>query len=246
MTKIEKEAILMIADISGYTKFMVSNQMDLVHAQVIINELITTIIKQVKIPLEISKLEGDAVFFFAEKTDEPGRWEIIKREIGQRLIKFFEVFTDKVNELSESNTCRCSACTNVDKLNLKIIVHSGTALSYRIDKFSELSGVDVIIAHKLLKNSVRSDRYILITEKAFNLIKFPKNVRFEKSKENYEEIGGVGTYIYFPGGDDNLDHGYAAYSYKVKNMAIKMMLPLLIRFGIKKLKRFNNIPELSP
>jgi len=236
----------MIADISGYTKFMVKNQMDLVHAQVIINELITTIIKQVKIPLETSKLEGDAVFFFAEKTNEPGRWETVRWEIGQRLIEFFEVFTDKINELSESNTCMCNACTNVDKLNLKIIVHAGTALFYKIDKFSELSGVDVIIVHKLLKNSVRSDRYILISEKAFDLIKFPQNIKFEKSKEDYAEIGGVGTYIYFPGGEDNLDHGYAAYSFKAKNMAIKMMMPLLVKLGIKKLGKFNYIPEFLP
>lgn len=244
MTKIEKEAILMIADISGYTKFMVSNQMDLVHAQVIINELITTIIRQVRIPLEISKLEGDAVFFFAEKPTETALWDNVRREIGQRLIKFFEVFTDKINELVESNTCMCNACTNVDKLNLKIIVHFGTALFYKIDKFSELSGVDVIILHKLLKNSVRSDRYILVTERAFDLIRFPLNARFERSNEDYAEIGGVGTYIYFPGGKDNLDHGYAAYSFKVKNMVIKTIIPLLVRFGIIKLKRFNNIPQL--
>jgi hypothetical protein len=140
----------------------------------------------------------------------------------------------------------CNACTNVDRLNLKIIVHAGTALFYRIDKFSELSGVDVIILHKLLKNSVRSDRYILVTEKAFDLIGFPQNVRFEKSREDYEDIGGVGNYIYFPGGDDNLDHGYAAYSFKAKNMVVKMIIPLLIRFGIKKLGKFNNLPELSP
>lgn len=244
MTKIEKEAILMIADISGYTKFMVKNRMELAHAQVIINELITTILRQVEIPLKVSKLEGDAVFFYAEKTNDPGSWEVVRWEVGQRLIKFFTIFSDKINELVESNTCKCNACTSVDKLNLKVIVHSGSALFYEIEKFSELSGVDVIIVHKLLKNSVRSDRYILITENAFETIRFPENVRFEKSREDYDEIGDIRTYIYFPGGEDGFDHGYSALSYKIKNMAMKMVIPMMVKLGIRKLGRFKNFPEL--
>lgn len=245
MTKVEKEAILMIADISGYTKFMVTNRMAQTHAQVVITELIKTIIKQVKIPLEISKLEGDAVFFFAEKLDVPERWEEIKQEIGEKLIEFFRAFSDKINELAESNTCNCDACMHIDKLNLKVIVHSGSALFYKIDKFSELSGVDVIIVHKLLKNSVRSDRYILVTKSALDTITFPKNINFERSGEDYEEIGKIGTYIYFPGGDEGFDHGYSALSFRIKNMVIKMALPMMLKLGIKKLKKFNNLPEIS-
>jgi len=245
VTKTERETILMIADISGYTKFMVTNRMAQIHAQVIITELITTIIKQVKIPLEISKLEGDAVFFFAEKSDLPGRWDEIRREIGDKLIEFFGVFSDKINELTESNMCKCDACMHIEKLNLKIVVHSGSALFYKIDKFSELSGVDVIIVHKLLKNSVRSDRYILVTESVLDIIKFPQNIRFEKSREDYEEIGKIGTYIYFPDNDKGFDQGYSALSFKIKNMVIKMMLPLIFKLGIKKLKKFNNLPEVS-
>jgi len=245
MTKIEKETILMIADISGYTKFMVSNKMAQTHAQVVITELITTIIKQVKIPLEISKLEGDAVFFFAEKSEGSERWDETRREIGEKLIEFFAVFSDKINELTESNTCKCDACMHIEKLNLKVIVHSGTALFYKIDKFSELSGVDVIIVHKLLKNSVISDRYILVTKSALDTIKFPLNINFEKSREDYEDIGKIGTYLYFPGGSEGFDHGYSALSFKIKNMVIKMMLPLMLRLGIKKLKKFNNLPKVS-
>jgi uncharacterized protein DUF2652 len=245
VSKIEKETILMIADISGYTKFMVTNKMAQTHAQVVITELIKTIIKQVKIPLEISKLEGDAVFFFAEKSDVMERWEETRREIGEKLIEFFEVFSDKINELAESNTCKCDACMHIEKLNLKVIVHSGTALFYKIDKFSELSGVDVIIVHKLLKNSVRSDRYILVTKSALDTIQFPQNIFFEKSKEDYKDIGKIGTYIYFPGGDEGFDHGYSALSYKIKNAVIKMVVPMMLNLGIKKLKKFNNLPEIS-
>jgi hypothetical protein len=46
--------LLLIADISGYTKFMVSSGMEIKHSQHIVSELIQTIIKQVEIPLEVS------------------------------------------------------------------------------------------------------------------------------------------------------------------------------------------------
>jgi len=50
-----QKVILMIADISGYTSFMVSNKTSLTHAQVISTELIQKIIKRLEIPLKISK-----------------------------------------------------------------------------------------------------------------------------------------------------------------------------------------------
>jgi hypothetical protein len=118
VTKIEKEAILMIADISGYTKYMLSNQIDLVHAQVVINELISTIIKQVEIPLEISKLEGDAVFFFAERPSETALWDNTRREIGKKLIKFFEVSPTRSTSFpSPTPACATPAPTSTGSIS---------------------------------------------------------------------------------------------------------------------------------
>ena len=64
MNQQEREAVLIIADISGYTKFLISHK-DMVqtHAHVIITDLMQTIIKEVEIPIEVAKLEGDAIFF---------------------------------------------------------------------------------------------------------------------------------------------------------------------------------------
>lgn len=61
----EKEVVLTIADISGYTEYLLSTQTALLHAQTIINELIESIIEQVQIPLKVAKLGGDAVFLYA-------------------------------------------------------------------------------------------------------------------------------------------------------------------------------------
>ena len=62
-----KPVILLIADISGYTQFMLSHQKALVHSQMVVSELINTIVESVGPCLEVAKLEGDAVFMFAVK-----------------------------------------------------------------------------------------------------------------------------------------------------------------------------------
>jgi len=69
----------MIADISGYTEFMLSDEMKLEHSQHIITQLISMIIGQIKIPLKISKLEGNAIFLYAVKKSEDSTWEWVKK-----------------------------------------------------------------------------------------------------------------------------------------------------------------------
>ena len=242
----ERDVILMIADISGYTKFLVANQMELAHAQVIINELTKTIIEEVKIPLEVSKLEGDAVFFFAVKGGDSSRWEETRRRIGRRLLLFFEKFSDKLYELKESNTCQCNACIHVDALNLKIIVHSGRALFYQLDRFTELSGVDVIIVHRLLKNSLKSDRYILMTDQAKRDIPIPQNLTTKKHREEYETIGTINSSIIYPYISDDYFHNYSSLSIKAKYMMKKMITPVLVKLKIIKLPVFTNLPDVTP
>jgi hypothetical protein len=100
----EQEAILIITDISGYTRFMLSNRQSLRHGQIIISELTKAIIAQVEIPLEISKLEGDAVFLYALKTNGATRPDT-SRQIGQKRLAFLTAFSNNLIETGQSNTC---------------------------------------------------------------------------------------------------------------------------------------------
>ena len=52
--------LLIIADISGYTRYMTANVKTLAHSQTIITELIHAIVRQIELPLEVAKLEGGA------------------------------------------------------------------------------------------------------------------------------------------------------------------------------------------
>jgi len=74
----EYNVIFFIADISGYTKFIVTNEKALIHSQIIIKDIITTIIKEVELPLKVFKLEGDAVFLYADKDNPEYPWEDVK------------------------------------------------------------------------------------------------------------------------------------------------------------------------
>lgn len=190
----EEKVVLMIADISGYTDFMLANEKSLEHSHLIIGELIKTLLQHVELPLELAKLEGDAVFLYAVKDEGFERHAAV---IGERVLKFFQLFADKIGELTLSSFCKCGACTNIEKLRLKVIVHSGHCAFYPIANLTELSGVDVIIVHRLLKNSVGSHEYVLLTEPAKNDLQIPLAL-LEESTETYDAIGTLKTFVYEP------------------------------------------------
>ncbi|OGG04735.1 MAG: hypothetical protein A3F83_10680 [Candidatus Glassbacteria bacterium RIFCSPLOWO2_12_FULL_58_11] len=243
-----RKVVLILTDISGYTRFMLSNKASLVHGQVIITELTKAIINQIEIPLEISKLEGDAVFAYAVRGESEAEWEAHKRLIGAKLQMFFEAFSDKLAELIGSNICNCETCKNIEKLQLKILVHSGEALFYKIGGFNELSGADVIIVHRLLKNSVKSHQYLLLTEAACRDIEFPERLDLVEGEETYDEIGAVKTHIHLLPGGENFygkiknERHYSSRFHVIKNEGLKMLNSRLIGWGLKKLPKFNNLP----
>jgi hypothetical protein len=174
---------------------MLANRRALEHSQSVITELIKTIIQEVEIPLEVSKLEGDAVFMYAIEGEA---WTREKKLIRDRLLEFFHAFRTRLDELKGLTDCTCGACANIDKLRLKVIVHAGEVLFYEIAGFTELSGVDVIIAHRLVKNTVPSDQYILFTEQALQDVGSPAGLDLFPSTEEYREIGRIKTYVCLP------------------------------------------------
>jgi len=201
--------LLIIADISGYTRFMTANAKTLAHSQTIITELVMAIVRQVELPLEVAKLEGDAVFLYCRKESGCVPWPEAKRLIGAKLLTFFRLFGEKVAELSQSTTCSCNACTHIERLRLKVIVHSGEALFHHVFQFLELAGVDVIIAHRLLKNSVMADQYLLMTAAARGDVQFPEQVELAKGRESYGDLGRIDTLLYLPDGDSKPQPGAA-------------------------------------
>jgi len=184
---VDTEFLLLIADISGYTRFMMKNHTARVHAHGIISDLLSAVIKEVRLPLEVNKLEGDAMFMIAER--QKNGWEATGSDIGRRLEEFISAFDKKLTELAGSNICDCIACQQMVTLRLKVIGHYGTAVRAKLAGFDELSGVDVIVLHRLLKNEVPGSEYILLTEPAFTFLAPPGN--YSVHHERYDDVGNI-------------------------------------------------------
>ena len=58
----------------------------------------------------------------------------------------------------------------------------------------------MILAHRLLKNSIPSDEYVLMTESAYREIEFPTEVGVTRGEEHYEGFGVIPTYTYMTDG----------------------------------------------
>ncbi len=166
----QKKLVIVLADISGYTQFMLENRTAAVHGQLCINTIIEAIIARVDIPLVLQEIEGDAVFLYAADTGQEGDWLRIVNDVSRKLGEFFETFIAQWGVFIESTQCQCAICRNSDKLGLKIIVHAGEATFHEIAGRSQVSSPDVILAHRLLKNSVDANAYLLLTEAAYDAL----------------------------------------------------------------------------
>ena len=197
MDDIEREAVFCVADISGYTKFIFANEKEISHSQMVIRELITTLLEEVTLPFQLVRIEGDAIFLYAIKDEEGRPWETVSGDLVANMIAFFKAFADKISELILHKICNCMACTNLEGLKLKMVVHSGTAAFYRVNGHQELTGTGPIIVHRLLKNSVEANEYILFTEPAYRELALPDG-RVEEGQETFDDIGTVKTYVYYP------------------------------------------------
>ena len=192
----EVEAFLIIPDISGYTEFMRLNRLSLAHAQYAVSALLSSIIDAAAQCLAIAKVEGDAVFLYAVQGAGDGHGGVTGKRVGQTVVDILQAFYRKRDELQAGNTCPCEACRNVANLELKAVVHGGKLLLYDLRSQQELSGMPVIVAHRLLKNSLGLARYVLVSEEIQSEVPIPLDAPKTRHVESYEGVGEVATYDY--------------------------------------------------
>ncbi len=189
----ERDTFLIMPDISGYTQYLSLNRFSLGHAQHIISELLETLMRCGAPRLALSKIEGDAILFYAEAPQAAGP---PGGELGATLVDLLAAFYARRKELEASNLCPCNACRHIGDLDLKIVVHRGPVLRYHLGEFQELSGLPVIAVHRLLKSSLHLDRYLMITEAAGAACRLPAGFTPREHVESYEGIGEVAAQIY--------------------------------------------------
>jgi hypothetical protein len=79
-------------------------------------------------------------------------------------------------------------------LSLKFVAHHGVVQEIKVPQFTKCSGVDMIVAHRLLKNRIESHEYILGTPSYFDVSNLEQSsgaLAWERSSEEYPAIGTI-------------------------------------------------------
>jgi uncharacterized protein DUF2652 len=134
------------ADISGYTSFLHGAGLD--HAQDIIADVMDTVVRRLRPPFRLAKFEGDAVFVYAVADKIDGSL------LQDAVESAYFAFRRRLRNVKASTSCECGACRDIDRLDLKFVCHHGEFIKQRMAGRDELAGRDVILVHRLLKNTL--------------------------------------------------------------------------------------------
>jgi uncharacterized protein DUF2652 len=185
--------LILIPDISGFTEYIINT--DLQHSQKKIGELLETILYSNVLHMSVSELEGDAVLFYSLH-DQSSLSDVI----GQCEAMYVR-FHEKLNEFaSDDKWCQCGNCQLLLNLGLKFFVHYGTIGSLMVNGFCKLYGQDIILAHRLMKNSIDAEEYMLFTQEFYNLYKKRKEhlkLNTNSLLEGKDMISGFGEVFYY-------------------------------------------------
>jgi uncharacterized protein YndB with AHSA1/START domain len=135
-----------IADISGYTSFLAASELE--HAQDIIADFMDTVVKALRPPFRLAKFEGDAAFVYAVNEKVDG--SLLQDAIEQAYFKFRR----RMRDVRQASACECKACVAMGDLDFKFVAHHGEMVKQKMVGREELAGRDVILVHRLLKNTV--------------------------------------------------------------------------------------------
>lgn len=193
----ETPVVLLIADISGYTRFMLDNAVATSHAHAITARLLSALVRAARPPLGVAEIEGDAVFFYATATEST--LGLMAAAVKAQVPHLFRAFEAEVLRLVQMDACSCSACASVGGLRLKQVGHVGEATVERVGRFEKLVGPDVILVHRLLKNAVPARRYVLLTGPACRAFSPFFGLSPERHVERVADFGEVEAFVFGDG-----------------------------------------------
>jgi hypothetical protein len=188
-----QKALFFIPDISGFSEFV--HNTDINHSRHIMSELLEDLLENNILKLELAEIEGDALFLY--KTKNIPTLDLIFKQVRVMFI----ALQKQLKRYQYERICHCGACSSTENLSLKFIVHYGDVEFIKVKKSVKPFGSDVIKAHRLLKNQIPIDEYVLFTK---NVISFENSKQDEFDflkpaialKETYD-FGEI-DYFYLP------------------------------------------------
>jgi hypothetical protein len=184
-------ALLLIADIGGYTEYMRSHRMSLAHAEVNTARLLEKVIDAAP-DFDLIEIEGDAAFL-SRQADTLDR-DATVAATTQTAVSMYRAFHLE-RQYVATNLCPCDGCTQAENLKLKFVAHIGEVATQTIKQRRKLVGIDVILVHRLLKNPVQVPEYILFSEELYRTGDAALPGPAHEVSQDLEGIGPVRAYF---------------------------------------------------
>jgi len=181
-----ESATILIPDISGYTEFLTKTE--LVHSAHIINELLEAILAANGSEFVLSEVEGDALLLYHK--GKPIDADALVRQ----CLSMFESFHKQLKIIERDSICHCGACKTASNLSLKFIAHHGVVQEIKVMQFTKCSGLDMVVAHRLMKNRIESEEYILATPSCFDASSLEQSrpaLPWLRASDEYPAIGKI-------------------------------------------------------
>lgn len=152
----QQPALLLIPDISGFTRFIEESGNP--QAPFLVADLLEILIEANTLELEVNEIQGDAVLFY--RLGPPPTAE----EVVRQCRRIYLDFQNYLRLVERDTGSALAASLHELALTLKIVVHYGRVSVARIREHTKLMGRDVIVVHRLLKNNVAGSEYILLSD----------------------------------------------------------------------------------
>jgi hypothetical protein len=186
-----ERSLLLIADIGGYTNYMSTHRMSLAHAEVNTSRLLERVIDAAP-EFDLIEIEGDAAFLSRPAGSMPDDAAVASTlEVATAMHRAFHIERQYVAK----NLCPCKGCAAADNLKLKFVAHIGDVATQTIRQQRKLVGIDVILVHRMLKNSVDVPEYVLLSEELHRLRGDAMPVAGQEVSQDLEGIGPTRAYF---------------------------------------------------
>jgi hypothetical protein len=218
---VARDMLLVIPDITGYTDFLYQSRFALRHAQFAVSELLNAMARAVDGRLRLCMPEGDALLLYA-----PLEGEADEAGLAAAVSDLVAAFYGRRGELASDNGCPCTVCRSIGELDLKVIVHRGDVLESTVAGHHMLSGMSVVMAHRLLKNDIGLRHYVLVTDAArmvSDRLAGSGEARIVTPQDAAESIAGrVHQMVAAQAGGDTADRAGAGLGRRISDACCKL------------------------